>query len=204
MSEPRRRGTGPESREEACTVEQENGERRGRWRHRGWDDGPLGGRSAGPGNGCRWLWLCESLDGLTDDEYVWRPTADTLTLDQLLPPESEDWRTYYAKFPSPPPLSTIEHKVGHVATCKLMYAEYAFREGRLSWRWSDLRVPRTLDAMQAYLGDAHRMLRGYLDALVDTDLRTRRKTNWGEHWPAERILWVIRTMRAFYRSIRHA
>jgi hypothetical protein len=27
-----------------------------------------------------WLWLCESLDGLTDDEYVWRPTADTLTL----------------------------------------------------------------------------------------------------------------------------
>jgi hypothetical protein len=51
--------------------------------------------------------------------------------------------------------------------------------------------------------------------LVDTDLQTRRKTNWGEHWPAERILWVMiahdcyhggqnRTMRAFYRSIRHA
>lgn len=162
-----------------------------------------------------WRWLCESLDGLTDEEYKWRPTPDTLTLDQLLPPEAEDWRTYYAKFPTPPPLSTIEHKIGHLATCKLMYAEYAFGEGRLSWGWSDLRVPRTLDAMRAYLGDAHRTLRGYLDGLVDIDLRTLQKTNWGEQWPAERILWVIiahdcyhagqiRTMRAFYRSIQHA
>lgn len=122
-------------------------------------------------------------------------------------------REFYARGPRPAPLSTIAHKVGHVATCKIMYAEYAFREGRLSWRWSDLRAPRALDAMRVYLGDAHQTLRGYLDGLVDADLQVPRKTNWGELWPTERLLWVmiahdgyhggqIRTMRAFYRAAR--
>ncbi len=183
-----------------------------------------------------WKSFCDTLEGLTEDEYHWRPTPDALTLDDLFPPDSETWRTsarltgpadkqaleynrivereFFARMPSPPPLSTIEYKVAHVATCKIMYAEYAFRDGQLSWRWTDLRVPRRLDAMRVYLEDAHRTLRGYLDGLADADLQVPRQTNWGELWPTERILWVmiqhdgyhggqIRTMRAFYRATGH-
>jgi hypothetical protein len=182
-----------------------------------------------------WRSFCDALDGLSDDEYRWRPTDDTLTLDDLLPADSEQWRSvaglsgpagtealaynqvvereFFARFPIPPPLSTIEHKIGHVAVCKIMYAEYAFRDGRLRWRWSDLGVPRSLNGMRGYLEDAHQTLRGYVDGLADPDLQVPRKTNWGDLWPTERILWTliqhdgyhggqIRTMRAFYRAAR--
>ncbi len=146
-----------------------------------------------------WKSFCDTLEGLTEDEYHWRPTPDALTLDDLLPPDSENWRTiaglagsaneqalaynrivereFFARMPAPPPLSTIAHKVAHVAICKIMYAEYAFRDGRLSWRWSDLRVPRTLNAMRGYLEDAHGTLRGYVDGLADADLQVPRQTN---------------------------
>lgn len=157
-----------------------------------------------------WGRFRDALEGLTEEEYHWRSSPDALTLAHFLPPDSEDWREYYAKMPSPPPLSTIEYKVAHVAACKIMYAEYAFREGLLRWRWTDLDVPRTLDAMHSYLEDAHTRLRKILDELTDSDLPVPRKTNWGELWPTERILWEmiahdiyhgaqIRTMRTFYR-----
>lgn len=157
-----------------------------------------------------WRGFGDALEGLTEEEYHWRPSSDTLTLAHLLPPDSEDWRTYYAKMPSPPPLSTVEYKVAHVATCEIMYSEYAFRGGMLRWRWADLNVPTTLSTMRPYLEDAHTTLRSYLDELTDSDLPLSRKTNWGEFWPTERILWEmivhdvyhgaqIRTMRTLYR-----
>ncbi|MGH2402921.1 MAG: DinB family protein [bacterium] len=157
-----------------------------------------------------WERFREALEGLTADEYHWRPSFGALTLADFLPPDDrEDLRAFYAKLPDAP--STIEYKVAHVAACKIMYVEYAFREGRLRWRWADLNVPKTLDAMRAYLDNAHTILQGCLKGLNDSDLRVPRKTNWGELWPTERILWEmivhdiyhgaqIRTTRAFYRA----
>ncbi len=93
----------------------------------------------------------------------------------------------------------------------VMYAEYAFGEGRLRWRWSDLPVPRDLEEMHRYLERAHKTWRRCLDALTDSDFPLPRKTDWGELWPTERIVWEmiardvyheaqIRTTRAFYRT----
>lgn len=162
-----------------------------------------------------WEGFVGALDGLTDDEYRWRPSADAFTLRHVVPPDSEDWPgdpVGTAALGRPRP-STIEWKVAHVATCKIMYAEYAFREGRLQWRLADLRVPSTLDAIRPYCAEAHRVLRGFADGLSDADLPALRKTNWGESWPTEKIVWTmvahdiyhgaqIRTMRAVYRAAR--
>ncbi len=71
-----------------------------------------------------WESFGDSVAAVTEDEYHWRPSPDALTLADLLLLESEDWRGYYAKMPTPPPLATIEHKMAHVAVCKIMYTEY--------------------------------------------------------------------------------
>lgn len=158
-----------------------------------------------------WESFGDSVADMTENEYHWRPSPDALTFADLLPPESEDWRGYYAKMPTPPPLATIEHKIAHGAVCKIMYAEYGFRAGRLQWRWDDLRVPAILAAMHPSREAAPRGLRGWLDGLADADLPAQRKTNWGDLWPIERILWTmithdighgaqIRTLRALYRA----
>jgi uncharacterized damage-inducible protein DinB len=160
-----------------------------------------------------WEGFVGALDGLTDDEYHWRPSADACTLRHVVPPDSEDWPGDRVEAGALPPLSSIELKVAHVATCKIMYAEYAFREGRLRWRFADLRVPATLDAMRPYSADAHRVLRGFVDGLSDGDLPALRRTNWGASWPTEKIVWTmiahdvyhgaqIRTMRAMHRASR--
>lgn len=152
----------------------------------------------------------EAVTGLTDGEYYWKPTQDALTVNDLLPPDGEDWRTYFSKMPALGQLSTIEYKMAHVATCKIMYVEYAFGEGRLQWRWSDLDVPRRLPDMLRYLERAHLVLKHHVNGLTDVDLPVPRKTNWGDLLPTDRILWTliahdiyhgaqIRTMRAFHR-----
>ena len=158
-----------------------------------------------------WEGFVDALEGLTDHEYHWRPAPNAFTLRHVVTPDSDDWPG--DPIDAPPPLSTIELKIAHVATCKIMYAEYAFREGRLRWRLADLRVPATLDAMRPYCAEAHRVLRGFVDGLSDADLPALRKTNWGASWPTEKIVWTmiahdvyhgaqIRTMRAVYRAAR--
>lgn len=158
-----------------------------------------------------WGELGEGLAGLTESEYHWRPSHDALTLEDLLPADSGDARAYFASLPASGRLSTIEHKLAHVATCKVMYAEYAFRRGTLRWRWADLSVPRNLPDMLQYLERAHLMLQSHVAELADADLPKTRKTNWGALWPTERILWTliahdiyhgaqIRTMRSFYAT----
>lgn len=158
-----------------------------------------------------WSGFGEALAGLTEAEYRWKPGPDALTLADLLPQGSEDWRAYFANMPVSGRLSTIEYKVAHVATCKIMYAEYAFGPRRLQWRWADLDVPRVLPEMLQYVERAHAQVKSYLTDLEDADLPETRNTNWGELWPTERILWTlfahdiyhgaqIRTMRGFFRA----
>ena len=71
----------------------------------------------------------------------------------------------------------------HVAECKVMYVEYAFGEGRLTWvdpevrRWPADEGP--MDEVLAWLGDSHATLMRHVRALSDEDLGRPRRANWG-------------------------
>jgi hypothetical protein len=90
---------------------------------------------------------------------------------------------------------TIEAMVLHVGTCKVMYDDHAFGDGRLQWGttavhpWPEGEAPmaETLDWMR----EAHRRFVGHVAALTDEDLDVSRKTNWGEMRPTR---WIIAAM----------
>jgi len=148
------------------------------------------------------------LEGLSDDEFLWKLVPDCWTIHQA--DDGSWWIDYEDPAPEPPPFTTIAWRLVHVAACKTMYHEYAFGEGRLTW--DDLVIPHTAAGAIAWLEDGHARLRAALDALTDVDLDVPRATNWGDRWPTWRILWAminhdahhgaeIGTLRDLYRAM---
>ncbi len=113
-----------------------------------------------------WTILRPRLDNLTDDEFFWQPVPGCWTLH---PGKDGRWVEDYADpAPDPPPFTTLAWRVIHVASCKLMYYEYAFGPGRLTW--DDLVLPHTAADAVAWLEEHHARLCAALDGLSDGDL----------------------------------
>jgi DinB superfamily len=106
--------------------------------------------------------LRSRLDGLTDDEFCWRPVPDCWTVYRK---ESGRWRYSYAvPEPDPAPVTTIGWQVVHVALCKVMYHEWAYGPGRLTW--PELDVPHTAAGAIALLERGQGLLGADLDGPV--------------------------------------
>jgi len=134
-----------------------------------------------------WQTLRGRLDGLADEEFFWQPVPNCWTVH---PDEGGRWIVDYATpAPDPPPFTTIAWRLVHLAACKIMYYEYAFGPGQLTW--DDLEIPHTAADAIAWLEEGQARLRGALDGLSDSDLAEMRSTNWGELWPTWRIFWVM-------------
>ena len=90
---------------------------------------------------------------------------------------------------------TIESMVLHLGSCKVMYADHAFRGGTLEWEdaevqpWPEGEAPMP-DAL-AWLEATHRALVEAVAALDDGELEVPRRTNWGEERPTR---WIIAAM----------
>lgn len=126
------------------------------------------------------------LDGLTDDEFFWEPAPGCWTIRQ----EGDRWTYDYAvPDPIPAPVTTIGWRLVHIVDCKVMYHEYAYGEGRLTF--PELPTPHTAATAVAGLDASHQVLRADLAGLADADLDAQVRTNWGEQWPAWRILWTM-------------
>jgi hypothetical protein len=91
--------------------------------------------------------------------------------------------------PDPAPFTTLAWRVVHVADCKVMYHEYAFGPGRLTF--PDLPAPPTVDGALARLDEGQSLLRAALAGLDDAGLDRPVSTNWGERWPAWRVFWTM-------------
>ena len=127
------------------------------------------------------------LDGLTDAEFFWEPVADCWNIYEDKPGH---WTYHYAiPDPDPAPLTSVGWQIVHVATCKVMYHEWAFGPGRLTF--PDLVIPHTTAGALEMLGDGQRRLVDALGKLTEPQLGEPRKTNWGEQWPAWRIFWAM-------------
>jgi uncharacterized damage-inducible protein DinB len=116
-----------------------------------------------------------SLEGLTDQQAWWCAPSDN-TSEYLHSSGS------------------ILGIVLHVASRKIMYAEYAFRDGRLTWRDMSKRAREAelhLHTAIAWLHEAEDFWLRSWERLSDGELVARRKTNWGEDWTTERIIMAM-------------
>lgn len=134
-----------------------------------------------------WEAICHWVADLTEEEFFWEPMPGCWTVH---PDESGRWIVDYAvPDPDPPPFTTIAWRLIHIATCKVMYHEYAFGPGELTWE--ELEIPHTVVDTIALLEEGHARLRRALDDLSDADLEEMRPTNWGAQWPTWRIFWAM-------------
>jgi hypothetical protein len=127
------------------------------------------------------------LRGLTDDEFFWPPIPNCWTIFQ---DAAGRWTYDYAEpDPDPAPVTTIGWQLVHVATCKVMYHEWAYGPARLTW--PELDIPHTAADACALLERGQALLRADLEGLSEAQLDEPRQTNWGELWPAWRIFWAM-------------
>jgi uncharacterized damage-inducible protein DinB len=155
--------------------------------------------------------LRRRLDGLTDEEYFWEPVDDCWTIHR---DQSGAWIADYAEpDPEPAPFTTVGWRLVHIADCKLIYHEWAFGERRLTF--PDLMPPGTAAGAVERLEQGQQLLRVALESLTEASLDEPHWTNWGEQWPAWRILWTmiehdvhhgaeLGCLRDLYRATSHS
>jgi len=98
------------------------------------------------------------LEGLTDAEFFWEPIAGCWTIYEDQPGH---WTYHYATpDPTPAPATTIGWQVVHLATCKLMYHEYAYGPARLTF--PEIVIPHTAAGAVELLEDGQQLLHGAL------------------------------------------
>src|SRR5262245_64679627 len=98
--------------------------------------------------------LQDRVTGLTEEEYFWEPVPDSWTLRQTA---DGAWDADYAyPDPEPAPITTIAWRINHIASCKVMYHEYAFGPRRLTF--PDLPVPTTVPDALTMLNEGQRLL----------------------------------------------
>ncbi|MFW9856678.1 MAG: DinB family protein [Candidatus Thorarchaeota archaeon] len=150
--------------------------------------------------------LLKLLAMLSKTEARWLPTPNSMTLDTIKRwnEKGSDWLRAQ-KFD---PVSTIEFKVVHLAHCKIMYDDYAFRERHL--KWSALDSPQWPMCV-SYLKQTQERLVESIRLLTDEQLELEVSTNWGDLWPVKRIIFTmihhdsyhhgqISTIRQLYRT----
>lgn len=136
-------------------------------------------------------------EGLTDAEFFWQPVAGSWTIH---PDPDGRWTYDYAiPEPHPAPMTTIGWQLVHLATCKVMYHEWAYGPARLTF--PDLDIPNTAAGALAMLDQGHALLRGDLEPLSDADLDEPRRHSSGATWPAWRIFTVMIDHDAFHGGV---
>ena len=127
------------------------------------------------------------VEGLTDAEFWWEPAPDCWTIRRK--PNGMWAADYEVPDPEPAPLTTIGWRLVHVAECKLMYHEYAFGSGKLTW--PEIDSARTPEAAIAQLEEGHALLVRDLQSMTNDTLEEPRMTNWGEEWPTWKVFWTM-------------
>ncbi|MFX1533127.1 MAG: DinB family protein [Promethearchaeota archaeon] len=128
--------------------------------------------------------LRETLSKISTEEAQWKPTARARTLQTI-----KQWNSKGDKWVSShDPISTIEYLVTHLSHCKIMYDDYAFRKGTLTW--GVLESPAWPKSNE-YLDKAQTRLVESLSKLEDDQLEELVLTNWGEHWSIKKIIFTM-------------
>ncbi len=98
---------------------------------------------------------------------------------------------------------SIESIVLHVGTCKVMYADYAFRDGRLNWSdtevqpWPEGEAPM-LETIDWLVTVHNRLVEHVRDLADDSELDRPRRTNWGDEWRTRSIIGAMITHDSYH------
>lgn len=97
--------------------------------------------------------------------------------------------------PLPNSLRTIGEIALHVGSSKVMYTDYAFGGGSLTWESSEVEPWSPEDAPMhetiAWLRQVHESLMSFVRGLDDADLSAPRMANWGEE---KETRWLLSTV----------
>jgi hypothetical protein len=141
--------------------------------------------------------LQRRINGLTDEEFFWEPAAGCWNIYEDRPGH---WTYHYATpDPNPAPVTSIGWQIVHLATCKIMYREWAFGPARLTF--PEILIPHTSSSAIEQLEHGQRQLLDDLAHLTDAQLDDLRPTNWGELWPAWRVLWTMADHDSFHGGV---
>jgi uncharacterized damage-inducible protein DinB len=134
--------------------------------------------------GCQELIM--SIAEISKEEAQWRPSPRSMTLDTIKNwnEKGNEWLTTQRL----DPISTIEFKVIHIAQCKLMYDNYAFREGSL--KWSEIESPEWPFSID-YLKETQAKLVESIQKLTDEKMEDLVSTNWGDLWSIKKIIFTM-------------
>jgi hypothetical protein len=141
----------------------------------------------------QWATSCERLRGrlvgLTDDELRWELATDCWNV-RPSPSSPTGWSIDYPPTaPDPPPFTTIAWRLLHVADGNTIYWEHAFGPGVLNF-W-DLAPQGDATSAIEYLEASQRPITDTLAHLSDAHLDELRPTQFGEPWPAHRVLTTL-------------
>src|SRR3712207_6840000 len=93
--------------------------------------------------------------------------------------------------PYPPPVTTIAWRLLHITHGNWIYWEFAFGPGRRDF--PDLEIVGSAADAVADLAASQEPLTATLATLDDAALDQLRPTEWGERWPAVRVLTTLLT-----------
>lgn len=134
-----------------------------------------------------WEYLDHLVSGISDQEFFWEPVPNCWRIYQA---ENGRWTyDYEIPHPHPSPLTTIGWRLIHIASCKIMYHEYAFGAGMLTF--PELVIPHTAAEAVRWLQQGHDLLKAALAQSNDITLEQPALTNWGEWLPTWRIFWIL-------------
>jgi hypothetical protein len=133
--------------------------------------------------------LTRRCEDMTDEEYLWTPTADAWTIKP--DPERPGRWTYDYDFAPPPPapITTIGWRLVHIIANNEIYWEYAI--GAQQRTFPDLVVPSTaLEALQGW-HDSRRPITDWLSTATDTDLAELRPSHLGDPKTAGEVVRIL-------------
>ncbi len=111
-------------------------------------------------------------------------------LENLASVPEDRWRAVVA-----PGSRSVEAIALHVGACKVMYDDYAFGAGTLTWEDSAVQPWAEGEASMAgtleWLRQAQERVVAHVSVLTDADLDQPRRANWGESEPTR---WLIQAL----------
>ena len=135
--------------------------------------------------------LTRTLSDIGDEEFFWEPVAGCWTVHRRSEKRaasadgSGEWVIdYEVPDPQPAPVTTIAWRTVHIATVNYLYYDYAFGPATAPY---DLELPGSATAAVDWLRASQEPLWTALQESDDDDLGEPKLTNWGDHWPCERI-----------------